>query len=195
MVVIRNVLRRNAFRESVCLNSRAAARLTMDRDYSLQTVRVALTPQQRFEEYLQSKKMRNTEPRRLLVDHVFRRHDHFDAESLIEQLPSKGTDGYVGRATVYRTLDELVNAGLLRKFELDGRAVFEHDYGYPEHDHLYCKQCQRLIEFQSAELGRLVAEVAADHQFRMTGHRLIVSGVCSDCSRNRRRTAHRQDRV
>jgi MFS family permease len=60
----------------------------------------------------------------VLVEHIFSHHEHFDADQLIAQLPAKGADGYVSRPTVYRTLTEFVDAGLLRKFELNGRAVY-----------------------------------------------------------------------
>jgi Fe2+ or Zn2+ uptake regulation protein len=73
-------------------------------DESLGSVEVSLSPMARFEEYLQSKGMRSTEQRRLLVEHVFSRHEHFDADALIEQLPRKTEQGYVSRPTVYRTL-------------------------------------------------------------------------------------------
>ncbi len=82
----------------------------MAKDYSLGTVQVALSPVERFEEYLQSRGMRNTDQRRSLVQHVFSHHDHFDADNLIEQLPKKGESGYVSRPTVYRTLNEFVDA-------------------------------------------------------------------------------------
>jgi Fur family ferric uptake transcriptional regulator len=164
-------------------------------DYTLPSVQVALTPQQRFEEYLQTKGMRNTEQRRTLIEHVFSHHEHFDADDLIEQLPSKGETGYVSRPTVYRTLNEFVDAGLLRKFELDGRSVFEHDYGYPDHDHLHCTKCQKLIEFQSDELSEMLDKVAEDHKFRVSGHRLIISGLCEECSQVRRRPQRKQDLV
>jgi Fur family ferric uptake transcriptional regulator len=167
----------------------------MSENFSLGSVQVSLTPQERFEEYLQSRGMRNTDQRRMLVEHVFSRHDHFDADSLIEQLPRKGEPGYVSRPTVYRTLNEFVDAGLLRKFELDGRAVYEHDYGYPQHDHLYCTQCQRLLEFQSEALLRLREEVAREHHFRVTSHRLIISGVCEECRRKRQRPKRKQDLI
>ena len=103
----------------------------------------------RFEEYLQSRGMRMTQQRRLLLEHVFSRHEHFDADALIEQMPSSGKEGHVSRPTVYRTLNEFVDAGLLRRFQLGGRAVYEHDYGYPQHDHLHCLECQKLIEFKA----------------------------------------------
>ena len=167
----------------------------MSEDYSLGSVQVSLTPEQRFEEFLQSRGMRNTEQRRLLVKHVFSRHEHFDADTLIDQLPSKGEEGYVSRPTVYRTLNEFVDAGLLRKFELDGRAVFEHDYGYPEHDHLYCSQCEQLFEFQSDELAEIRDKVARDHRFQASSHRFIITGVCETCRKAKRRRKRKVDLI
>lgn len=168
----------------------------MPKDFSLDQIEVALTPLQRFEEYLQSRGMRNTDQRRILVEYVFSQHDHFDADSLIEKLPRKGTAGYVSRPTVYRTLNEFVDAGLLRKFELDGRAVYEHDYGYPQHDHLYCQKCQKLIEFKSEELFQLRDHVAKEHRFHVTGHRLIIAGICESCQKiQRKRTRRKQDLI
>jgi len=161
----------------------------------LEPVDVALTPQERFNDYLQSRGMRNTDQRRNLLDYVFLNHDHFDADQLIERLPAKGKPGHVSRPTVYRTLGEFVDAGLLRKFVLDGRSVYEHDYGYPQHDHLYCSKCEKLIEFQSEELIRLRNEVANAQNFQVRSHRLIITGVCEDCRRGRRRVRRKVDLI
>lgn len=164
----------------------------MSNDFSLGEVHVALSPQERFEEYLQSRGKRITQQRRDLVDHVFERHDHFDADELIAGLAQRPGDKEVSRPdisrpTVYRTLNELVEAGLLRKMTLGGRSVYEHDYGYPQHDHLHCQMCDKLIEFHSNELNELRDAVGREHNFRVTGHRLTITGVCRDCSRNRHR--------
>ncbi|MEM6799404.1 MAG: Fur family transcriptional regulator [Planctomycetota bacterium] len=159
----------------------------MSTDFSLNAVRVSSSPQERFEEYLQSKGLRMTQPRRTLIDHVFARHEHFDADELIEGLSNQPGAGRVSRATVYRALEEMVKAGLLRKMTLGNRAVYEHDYGYPQHDHLYCQQCDSLIEFQSEELLELREAVARMHNFRVTGHRLIISGICETCAAKRHR--------
>lgn len=154
---------------------------------TLAAVEVSLSPLARFEEFLQSRGKRVTQQRRTIVREVFRRHEHFDADSLLDHLRNVAKDRTVSKATVYRTLNELVDAGLLRSFSLDGRRdVFEHDYGYPKHDHLHCLGCGKLVEFQSAELDALLAAVALEHAFRMTSHRLILSGRCSECSRPRR---------
>ncbi len=159
----------------------------MAKGFSLGTVEVASSPQERFAEFLQSKGKRITSQRRILVDHVFQRHDHFDAEELILNLAQQPAASKVSRPTVYRTLNELVDAGLLRRMTLNGRAVYEHDYGYPQHDHLHCTMCDRLIEFQSSELKNLREAVAMENDFRVTGHRLIITGVCGDCSSKQHR--------
>ena len=91
----------------------------------------------------------------------------------------------VSRATVYRTLTKLVDAGLLRRLELGPRMFYEHDYGYAQHDHLYCEQCGSMIEFQDAQIERLVAEVCQQNQFQMVGHSFIIRGVCASCNRAR----------
>ena len=139
--------------------------------------------------------MRNTTQRQVLIEHVFNAHEHFDADQLIDRLPARGSSGYVSRPTVYRTLAEFVDAGLLRKFELDGRTVYEHDYGYPQHDHLYCSSCEKLIEFQSDELTELRKRIASEHDFQIQNHRLIISGICSDCRNKRQRVKRRVDRI
>ena len=157
-------------------------------NFSLGEVQVALTPLERFQEFLDSRGKRITSQRRQLVETVFSRHEHFEADELVEELAHRTDQPRVSRPTVYRTLSELVDAGLLRKISLPGgRLVYEHDYGYPQHDHLYCQKCKKLIEFQSDELLKLRAALAAEYQFQVTGHRLIVQGVCLQCRSQRRK--------
>jgi Fur family transcriptional regulator, ferric uptake regulator len=160
----------------------------MSQDFSLGTVEVALTPKERFEEYLQARGKRITQQRRILVEQIASRHQHFDADQLLLDLSRRSAGRKVSRPTVYRTLTEMVDAGLLRKMVLGGRAVYEHDYGYPQHDHLHCTECGNLIEFSSDELMRIREAVGREHNFRVTGHRLIISGVCSQCRAARTRT-------
>ena len=162
---------------------------------SLTPVRVALTPAQRFGDYLQSRGMRSTQQRQMLLEMVFSDHEHFDADQLMERLPAKGQPGYVSRPTVYRTLVEFVDAGLLRKFELEGRSVYEHDYGYPQHDHLHCTECGKLIEFQCETVSDIKSKVASEHGFQVRSHRLIISGICQPCRQQRRRVRRKVDRI
>lgn len=153
----------------------------MSNEFALGSVEVSSSPRQRFEEFLQSRGKRVTQQRRVIVDEVFRQHDHFDAESLIQLLGAVASGRRVSRPTVYRTLSELVDAGLLRAMALGGRTVYEHDYGYPQHDHLHCEKCGKLIEFSSDVMAQLREAVGRENNFRVTGHRLIISGICADC--------------
>ena len=81
----------------------------------------------------------------------------------------------------FRSLE--YQAGLIRKMTLAGRSVYEHQYGYPRHDHLHCEVCNALIEFHSPQLDKLVHEVATRHDFEINGHRMFVTGVCEKCRR------------
>ena len=155
----------------------------MPPDQTLGRLAVSLSPSQRFAQFLQARGKRITRQRQWIVDQVFSHHDHFDADELMGHLAELIGRRQLSRPTVYRTLNELVEAGLLRKMTLGGRGVFEHDYGYPSHDHLYCQVCNQLIEFQSDALERLRDRVAAEHDFEVSGHRMFVTGVCSECRR------------
>ena len=157
----------------------------MSRTFSLGPVHVKLSPAERFDQFLQSRGKRITRQRRLIVQTVFSHHDHFDADELLGHLQQLIAQRKLSRPTVYRTLAELVEAGMLRKMTLSGRGVYEHEYGYPSHDHLYCQICNKLIEFHSADLERIRDAVAREHQFQVSGHRMFVTGICADCRRRR----------
>ena len=157
--------------------------MVKSRAFSLRSVAVSLQPTERFGQFLQSTGKRITQQKRLIVEQVFSHHDHFDAEELLDHLRPLVAQRRVSRPTVYRTLAELVEAGMLQKMDLGGRSIYEHQYGYPSHDHLYCQRCNELIEFHSAKLEKLRDAVAKEHQFQVLGHRMFVTGICAKCRR------------
>jgi len=149
-------------------------------------VDVAAKPDEKFREYLKTKGMRLTTEREIIVTKIFADHEHFDPEQLITRL--KTGERPVSRASIYRTLGLLEEAGLIRKVaRANDREVYEHDYGYPQHDHLICKKCGELIEFHNEEIAQIINRIATERGFRMSGHRLEVYGTCEDCSRPPRR--------
>ena len=155
----------------------------------LEWVEVAVSPIDKFQEYLATRGMRLTHERSIIVEDVFSQHEHFDAEQIVERVTAPRTDGRrVSRSSVYRTLTLLEEASLIRKVaRTNDRDVYEHDYGYPQHDHLICGECGALIEFFNADISQLLLRVANEHGFRMSGHRLEVYGRCQECSRPQRR--------
>ena len=148
-------------------------------------VEVAHSPESKFREYLASRPrpQRYTEQQRDMVRFIFSQHHHFDADQLTDDLKRTGLG--VSRATVYRTLAKLVDAGLLRRLEVGARTFYEHDYGYPQHEHLYCQQCRKMIEFQNPAIEAVVREVSRQYNFQSNGHTFIIQGLCSDCNRAR----------
>ncbi len=154
----------------------------------LESVEVAVSPSDKFQEYLATQGLRLTHERSIIVEDVFSQHEHFDAEQIVERLTPQKGGRRVSRSTVYRTLTLLEEAGLIRKVARpNDRDVYEHDYGYPQHDHLICGECGELIEFHNAEISRVLEQVAAEHGFRMSGHRLEVYGRCRECSKPQHR--------
>jgi Fur family transcriptional regulator, ferric uptake regulator len=151
----------------------------------LPAVQVSQSPESKFREYLSSRPrpQRYTEQQRDMVQYIFSRHNHFDADQLIDAL--KHEQFRVSRATVYRTLNKLVDAGLLRRLDVGSRTFYEHDYGYPQHEHLYCQQCHKMIEFQNATIDETIHAVCVQNNFHATGHTFIIRGTCAECNRAR----------
>ncbi len=141
------------------------------------------SPEEKFREFLEIRGEKLTEPRRILIRHIFDSHKHFDADELVADLRASARK--VSRSTVYRTLRLLVEAGLLRELRLTNRTAYEHDYGYPSHDHLHCTECNRVVEFNNDEIRKIRETVSLEHGFRAEGHRFMITGICPTCSRAR----------
>jgi Fur family ferric uptake transcriptional regulator len=148
---------------------------------SLSPMHTIASPEEKFREFLEIRGEKLTEPRRLLIRHIFSSHKHFDADELVADLHNAGRK--VSRATVYRTLRLLVEASLLRELRLTNRTAFEHDYGYPSHDHMHCTVCKAVVEFNNDEIRRVREAVCREHGFRAEGHRFMITGICQECSR------------
>src|SRR6476661_10013690 len=135
----------------------------------LTPISVTESPEEKFREFLEIRGEKLTEARRILVRHIFDTHKHFDADELVADLHAAGRR--VSRATVYRTLRLLVEAGLLRELRLTNRSAYEHSYGYPSHDHMHCNECNTIVEFNNEEVRRLREAVCREHGFLADGHR------------------------
>jgi Fur family ferric uptake transcriptional regulator len=137
--------------------------------------------QARFETFLRGRGLKYTGERKALVQAVFQTDHHFDADSLHIALRKKGGD--ISRATVYRTLDLLVQCGLVRKQSLgDQHAHYEAVRGDEHHDHLICLNCQKVIEFFRPDLEALQDAICEAHRFRALHHSLQIFGLCEACS-------------
>jgi rubrerythrin len=93
----------------------------------------------------------------------------------------------IGRATVYRTLQWMVGAGVARKVDFgDGRARFEPAYRHPRHFHLICTSCHRSSEFLSSDVESLIEEIAAARHFAPREAVVQIQGTCEECRTGRK---------
>ena len=135
----------------------------------------------RFSQFLARNSLRLTQERRTILDEMLQIHGHFDADSLLVHFRRKGRT--VSRATLYRTLARLVEAGLVHKIEMaEGQAQYEVIFGRHHHDHMICLECGRIVEFESRDIERLQEEICRRKGFKMTGHMHQIRGRCATCT-------------
>jgi Fur family ferric uptake transcriptional regulator len=135
-----------------------------------------------FGRYLAGRGLKQTPERRAIVTEVLEIDDHFDPEVLESRLRRKGRR--VSRATIYRTLEHLINSGIVRKTSLDLEhkiTFYENTLVREHHEHMICIGCGDVIEFTSEEIERLQDEVCRKHRFKPVRHTHQIVGYCSKC--------------
>jgi len=122
--------------------------------------------------------------REQIVNVFLRQEGHLSADDLVDLI--RHEDHRISRATVYRTLQWMVDAGIARKVDFgEGRFRFEHSYRQPRHFHLICKSCHRSFEFLSSDIEGLVEEVAAARNFTASQSVVQIYGTCEACRTGR----------
>ena len=122
-----------------------------------------------------------------IVNVFLRQEGHLSADDLVDLI--RREDHRVSRATVYRTLQWMVDAGIARKVDFgEGRFRFEHSYRQPRHFHLICKSCHRSFEFLSSDIEALVEEVASARSFAASQSVVQIYGTCDECRTGRQPT-------
>jgi len=105
-------------------------------------------------------------------------HHHMSAEDVYKALIEQGED--VGLATVYRVLTQFEQAGIVERHNFENNlSVFEVMQD-EHHDHLVCDVCGKIIEFHNKVIESEQLKVAAEHGFKLSGHSLVLYGICSD---------------
>jgi Fur family ferric uptake transcriptional regulator len=126
--------------------------------------------------------------REQILNVFLRQEGHLSADDLVDLI--RREDQRISRATVYRTLQWMVDAGIARKVDFgEGRFRFEHSYRHPRHYHLICKACRRSSEFLSSDIEALVEEVAAARNFAASQSVVQIYGTCEECRTGKRTTA------
>ena len=142
-----------------------------------------LAAKQRFMQFLNQKNLRLTTQRQAIIDTVFSTEEHFTAEQLLEW--SREKDRSVSRATVYRTLPLLTESGLVREMDF-GKDYKFYDPNYadhPNHSHIICQDCEKIVEFESEKIEKIESEISHRLGFEVKTQRLQITGTCEELKR------------
>ena len=137
----------------------------------------------KFKNILKQNNLKFTKQREVVLKTMYNNSDHFSPESLYMLIKKNHPELNVGIATVYRTLNLLENSNMVtslsfgssgKKFELSNR---------PHHDHMICKICDDIIEFEDEEIEKRQEEVANRYGFKLTSHIMRLYGICKKCQK------------
>ncbi|WP_086245607.1 Fur family transcriptional regulator [Campylobacter devanensis] len=140
---------------------------------------------ERFKRVLRDNGLKYTKQREVLLQTLYNNSEHFTPEQLYLYIKERHPGLNVGIATVYRSLNLLEESGMVtsisfgvqgKKFELANK---------PHHDHMICRQCGVIVEFEDQIIEKRQLAIAKENGFKLTGHIMQLYGVCSECNKQK----------
>ncbi|HOE69324.1 MAG TPA: Fur family transcriptional regulator [Candidatus Omnitrophota bacterium] len=135
-----------------------------------------------FSDFLKQKNLRVTGERLKLLRGVSRQRGHFNVDGLVRRLQKEGLK--VSRDTVYRNLPILLDAGVIEQsFKTSRDTFYEAAEPKKHHDHLYCRNCEGVVEFRDPVIEKLQEKIAKRAGFKVEFHCHQIMGLCKKCQK------------
>jgi len=133
-----------------------------------------------FENYLLENEGRLTSQKQLIAEEILKKRSHFEVEDFIDSL--RKMESKISRATVYRTIKQLLDGGLLQKISTrDGKVFYEKSTGMTPHDHLICNTCGKILEIKDKKMNELIDHYCDTLDFHPQYRSLHIYGECKQC--------------
>jgi len=133
-----------------------------------------------YKDFLKSKGLLYTQPREHILKEAMSALGHFSADELTSQMHKNGMS--ISRATVYRTLASMKEAGILSSVDFGhGHIHYEAKKTKKYHEHITCKKCNAIYEIQVENLSKVINVAGAKAKFKHIEYAIRISGVCEKC--------------
>ena len=137
-----------------------------------------------FEQYLQNRDLRKTQERFAILDAIYSIEGHFTMEEL--QVLMNASNFHVSRATLYNTIDLLIDARLVVRHKFDNSSQYEKSFNTTTHFHRICTVCGTVTEVCDDELREMI-ERTHSRGFTIEHTSLYIYGMCAKCMAVRKR--------
>ena len=138
---------------------------------------------QRIYDYIETKGLRKTTQRDAIIEAAFSTTEHYTAEELLNM--ARNIDPAVSRATIYRTLPLLVESGVLKEMDF-GKDYKFYDPNYidhPNHNHLICMDCSKIVEFEDVHIDTLETCISKRLGFTPERKTVRIEAHCDELQR------------
>ncbi|WP_299042692.1 Fur family transcriptional regulator [uncultured Campylobacter sp.] len=140
---------------------------------------------ERFKRVLRDNGLKYTKQREVLLQTLYNNSEHFTPEQLYLYIKERHPGLNVGIATVYRSLNLLEESGMVTSISFGAQGKKFELANKPHHDHMICRQCGVIVEFEDQIIEKRQLTIAKEHGFKLTGHIMQLYGVCSECNKQK----------